>query len=130
MRYTVKFAPLLLLMLSANATATDYFWDYIVGLTVKQISLDVYEKGKTDPEGTLAEDFSVLPEFGLESGITYFGDSSWGYKYALNIAPFDMTEQEVGSDNVDLDTSADGYFFYAMPVGVSDPSVPGCTVHS
>ena len=120
MKHIVKIVPLVFILASFNASAADYFWDAIVGLTIKEVSFDVFEKGATDPEGTLTEDFFVVPEFGLESNITYFSDSSWGYKYALNISRFDMSRQDVDSETVDLDTSADGYFFYAMPVGVYD----------
>ena len=103
-----------------NVAAADNVWDYIVGFSVREISLDVYEKGATDPEGILTRDYSLIPEFGIESKVNYFSDSDWGYKFAFNIAPFKVSRQEVGLENVDLNTSADGYFFYAMPVLVYD----------
>ena len=105
---------------SINALASDNGWNYSIGLSVKQMSLDVYEKGKTDPEGTLTEDYIVTPEIGLESNITYFSDSSWGYKYAINFGLFEMTTQEVDLKDVNLNTSVNGYYLYAMPVGVYD----------
>ena len=111
---------LVLIAGSFNVAAADNVWDYIVGFSVREISLDVYEKGETDSLGTLTKDYSLIPEFGLESKVTYFSDSDWGYKYALNIAPFEVSRQEVDLETVDLNTSADGYFFYAMPVLVYD----------
>lgn len=103
-----------------NAFASDNAWNYSIGLSLKQLSLDVYEKGQTDPEGILTDDFRVLPELGLESDITYSSDSSWGYKFVINLGWFEMTTQEVALEDVNLGTSAKGYFLYAMPVGVYD----------
>ncbi len=117
----VKFASIILLGWSVNVDAADSIWDYIVGLSIKEVTLDVYDEGDADSLGTLAEGFRLYPEFGLESGINYFSNSSsWGYKYALNLSGFDLSRQEVGLDEEDLDTSADGYFFYAMPVALYD----------
>ena len=120
MKCLVKLVPIVFVFASFNADAVDYFWDAIVGLTVKQVSLDVFEEGETDPAGILIDDLSFFPEFGVESNINYFPDSSWGYKFVVNLAGFDISKQEVDLDDVDLDTSADGYFFYAMPVGLYD----------
>jgi hypothetical protein len=103
-----------------NVAAAANVWDYIVGFSIREVSLDVYEKGSTDPEGILTQGSSLIPEFGLESKVNYFSDSNWGYKFALNIAPFKASRQEVDLETVDLNTSADGYFLYAMPVLVYD----------
>ena len=101
-----------------NAFASGNAWNYSFGISVKQLALDVYEKGQTDPEGILTDDFRVFPELGFESNITYFSNSSWGYKFAINLGWFEMTTQEVALEDVNLGTSADGYYLYAMPVGV------------
>lgn len=103
---------------SSNTLASDNDWNYSVGLSLKQLSLDVYEKGRTNPEGILTENYTITPELGLASKITYFSDSSWGYKYVLNFGRFEMTTQEVDLEDVNLGTSANGYFLYAMPVGI------------
>ena len=108
------------LFLSSNIKASNDTWNYTIGISIKQLSLDVYEKNNTDPEGILTEDFAFVPELGLESGITYFSNSNWGYKYAINFGAFEMNTQEVGQEDIDLNTSANGYFIYAMPVGVYD----------
>jgi len=108
------------LFLSSNIKASDDAWNFTLGLSIKQLSLDVYEINKTDPEGILTQDFTIAPELGLESGITYFTNSYWGYKYAINFGAFEMNTQEVALQDIDLNTSADGYFLYAMPVLVYD----------
>jgi len=92
--------------------------NYNIGLSIKQLSLDVYERGMTDPEGILTSNLTVRPAFGIESKITYATDSNFGYKYVLNLGQFNMTTQEVRSNDVNLGTSANGYYLYAMPVGV------------
>jgi len=102
------------------AFANDKAWNYSIGLSVKQLSLDVYDKGQTDPKGILTDDFRVFPELGLESDITYSSGNSWGYKFVINLGWFEMTTQEVALEDVNLGTSAKGYFLYAMPVGVYD----------
>ena len=85
-----------------NAFASDNAWNYSFGISVKQLALDVYEKGQTDPEGILTDDFRVFPELGFESNITYFSNSSWGYKFAINLGWFEMTTQEVALEDVNL----------------------------
>ena len=116
----LKLIGLALIFWPINTFASDNAWNYSIGLSVKQLSLDVYEKGQTDPEGILTDDFRVFPELGLESNITYFSNSSWGYKFVINLGWFDMTTQEVALEDVNLGTSADGYFIYAMPVAIYD----------
>ncbi len=121
MKSLVKVASIILFGWSVNVAAADSIWDAIVGLSIKEVTLDVYDEGDSDALGTLADGFKLYPEFGLESGINYFADtSSWGYKYALNLSGFDLSRQEVDLDEEDLGTSADGYFFYAMPVLLYD----------
>lgn len=105
---------------SVRAEESDNKWNYSIGLSLSQLSLDVYEEGKTDPEGILTEDYTVTPVLGLESDITYASNSNWGYKLAINMGRFKMTTQEVGTSDINLNTSANGYFLYAMPVGVYD----------
>ena len=120
MTNVIRLILVTLLFWPINAFASDNTWNYSIGLSLKQLSLDVYEKGQTDPEGVLTGDFRVAPELGLESNITYFSNSSWGYKFAFNLGWFEMSTQEVALEDVNLGTSAKGYFLYAMPVGVYD----------
>jgi hypothetical protein len=120
MRNVARLIGLTLILWSINAQANDNDWNYSIGLSVKQLSLDVYKKGETDPEGILTDDYIVTPVLGLESGITYFSDSNWGYKFAFNFGWFEMTTQEVALEDINLNTSASGYYLYAMPVGVYD----------
>lgn len=103
-----------------NALSSDNAWNYSFGLSVRQLSLDVYEKGSTDPEGTLTDDYRVTPVLGLESGNAYFSETNLGYKIAFNLGWFEMSTQEVNLEDVNLDTSAKGYYLYAMPVGFYD----------
>ena len=110
--------PICFYPITTSANGSE--WNFSVGLSLKQLSLDVYEKGETNPEGTLTEDYLIAPELGIESKVNYFSEGSWGYKYAFNFGRFEMNKQEVGSNDVNLGTSADGYFLYAMPVVVYD----------
>lgn len=116
----LKLIALVLICWPINTFASGDAWNYSIGISVKQLSLDVYKNGQTDPEGILTDDFRFFPEFGLESNITYFSNSSWGYKVVVNLGWFEMTTQEVALADVNLGTSADGYFLYAMPVGFYD----------
>lgn len=120
MKNTANIMLLALISWSINALAGDNKWNYSIGLSLGQLSLDVYEEGKTDPEGILTEDYTITPVLGLESNITYASNSNWGYKLAINLGRFKMTTQEVGTQDINLNTSANGYFLYAMPVGVYD----------
>lgn len=116
---------------STNALASDTSennWNYSIGLAAKQLSLEVSEKDRSHTAGILTEDFLIVPELGVESIVNYFSDTSWGYKYAFNFSFFEMKTQEVEVEtaegkelkDVNLGTSAKGYYLYAMPVGVYD----------
>ena len=120
MKNTANIILLALISWPINTLAGDNNWNYSIGLSLHQLSLDVYEEGNTDPEGILTEEYAITPVLGLESDITYESDSGWGYKFAINFGTFKMSTQEVDLKYVDLNTSAQGYYLYAMPVGVYD----------
>lgn len=109
-----------MLILPVDALALEDSWNYSIGVSVKQLSLDVYASGASDPLGVLTEDYSFMPELGVDSDITYLQNGAWGYKYAISFGGFEMTSQEVNLDDVNLGTSASGYYLYAMPVAVYD----------
>lgn len=106
------------LLYPGHALGSEQEWNYSVGISLKQLSLDVYRLGKTDPEGTLTEGFAIIPVLGIDSKINYFSESSWGYKWVINFGGFEMTTQDVNYQDVNLGTSSSGYYLYAMPVGV------------
>lgn len=120
MRNSSALLLLCVALFSIDSAADEHRWNYSLGFSLKQLSLDVYKAGKTDPEGVLTDELTLYPDIGLESSITYFSDSSWGYKYALNFGHFKMSTQEVDSQDKHLGTSASGQFIYAMPVAVYD----------
>jgi len=118
MKNSVILIAFISMLWSINAIASENRRNFNIGLSVKQLSLDVYKKGNTDPEGILTANYVVRPTLGVESKITYPSDGGFGYKYIMNFGQFEMTTQEVGNKDVNLNTSANGYFLYAMPVGV------------
>lgn len=120
MQYVLKWVFLACIFSSTTTMANDAQWKYSLGLSFSQLSLDVYEKGKTDPEGILTDDFLIMPLFGIESNVKNLYYGGWGYRYVFNLGPFKMKTQEVDLEDVDLGTSAKGYFAYAMPVLVYD----------
>lgn len=93
---------------------------FLLSLSMRQLSLDVYDKGATEPAGTLTNDLLVLPDIGVETAARYPGDGGWGYRFVASAGYFDMDTQEVGSSDRDLGTDARGYYLYAMPVGFYD----------
>ena len=113
---TRKLLFLMVCFFVVPAHAQDSRWSFLAGVSLKEVSLDVYRKGSSDSLGTLVSDYLILPEFVVERGITYFPDSAAGYKYVFGFGGFSMDKQEVDAENVDLGTSARGYYFYAMPV--------------
>lgn len=118
MKSAVNYILPIFVLWSANALAESSYWDYSLGLKIEQLSFAVYEKDGLNPVGILTEAYSFTHELGVESQINYLSDSHWGYKYAISLGQIKMNTQEVDLADVDLNTSAEGYFFYAMPVAV------------
>lgn len=114
-KYVLKILLLITIFYSTSSLADVEKWSLYVGLSAKQLSLDVYEKGQASPEGILTDVFLVTPEFGIESSTSSIS-SNFVYKYAIGLGVFKMDTQELNGKDIDLNTSGKGYYLYAMPV--------------
>lgn len=103
-------------MFSVNATDVENNWSYSFGLSAKQLSLAVYDKGQETSLGDLTGKFVISPELLVENNINYFSDSRWAYKFVFRTGLFKMNTQEVNLEDINLGTSANGYYFYALPM--------------
>ena len=87
----------------------------IPGITLRSTDFDVYNKGSTDPNGTLSEDFSYWPFIMLGSPYKYFGESNWGGLMEYSFSGFELNQQLVNDELVDLGTSVKGYYAFVTP---------------
>lgn len=85
------------------------------GITVRSTDFDVYNKGGTDTNGTLSEDFTYWPFITLGSPYKYFGESNWGGLMEYNFSVFELDQQLVNDELVDLGTSVKGYYAFVTP---------------
>ena len=85
------------------------------GISLRSTDLDVYNKGSTDTNGTLSEDFSYWPFIMLSSPYKYFGESNWGGLMEYSFSGFELNQQLVNDELVDLGTSVKGYYAFVTP---------------
>jgi hypothetical protein len=85
------------------------------GVSVNSIDFDVYNKDRTNPNGTLSEDFSYSPIIILGSPYKYFGESNWGGLMEYSFSTFRLNKQIVNDNLVDLETSVKGYYAFVTP---------------
>ena len=85
------------------------------GVSLRSTDFDVYDKGSTDPNGTLSEDFSYWPFIVLGSPYKYFGESNWGGLMEYSFSGFNLNQQLVNDELVDLGTSVKGYYAFVTP---------------
>jgi len=118
-----KVFVLLLVIIALPATSRgDTFVESLLsayrltpGVTLRSTDFDVYNKGSTDTNGTLSEDFSYWPFIMLGSPYKYFGESSWGGLMEYSFSVFELDQQLVNDELVDLGTSVKGYYAFATP---------------
>jgi hypothetical protein len=85
------------------------------GITLRSTDFDVYNKGSTNTNGTLSEDFSYWPFVVLGSPYKYFGESNWGGLMEYSLSFFKLDQQLVNDELVDLGTSVKGYHAFVTP---------------
>jgi hypothetical protein len=85
------------------------------GISVNSIDFDVSSEGSTSPKGTLSEDFSYSPVLILGSPYKYFGESNWGGLMEYSFSTFQLNQQLVNDELVDLGTSVKGYYAFVTP---------------
>lgn len=85
------------------------------GISLRSTDFDVYNKGSSSANGTLSEDFSYWPFITLGSPYKYFGASSWGGLMEYSFSVFELNQQLVNDELVDLGTSVKGYYAFVTP---------------
>ena len=100
-----------------NSRIAHIFKGYLIdfGISFKELSLDIYEHDSTDSLGTLTSSFRPSLFINAGTPYKYFKDFNFGYNFIVGYSNFDMKRQEVDLDDIDLGTSANGYYLYAMP---------------
>ena len=119
----ILFASMCLGIISINVEADDsrsnIFSGYKVdlGISVKQLDFDVYDSGSSDTNGTLTEGMDTTYFFGLGSPYSYFSEEgNSGYYIEYGFSNFDMDEQEVDLEEVNLRTRVRGEYLYVTPM--------------
>jgi hypothetical protein len=85
------------------------------GVSVNSIDIDVYNEGSSSTNGTLSEDFSYTPYIILGSPYKYFGESNWGGLMEYSYSTFNLSQQTVNDELVDLGTSVKGHDLFVTP---------------
>jgi len=85
------------------------------GVSVNLVDIDVYSEGSTSTNGTLSEEFSYAPYIILGSPYKYFGESNWGGLMEYSFSTFNLSQQTVNDELVDLGTSVKGYDVFVTP---------------
>ena len=85
------------------------------GVSVNSVDIDVYNEGSTSTNGTLSEEFSYAPYIILGSPYKYFGESNWGGLMEYSFSTFNLSQQTVNDELVDLGTSVKGYDVFVTP---------------
>lgn len=101
-----------------SSSMLDFFKGYFldVGIAIKQLRLDVYDNSSGDLHGTMTGDLKIIPYLNIGTPFTYIYESNFGYNLLFGFSGFDMKTQEIGNEDINLGTSAEGYFFYATPI--------------
>ena len=116
-----------LILLLALVTIPEISWgDSIVGdllssyritagISVNSIDFDVYNEGGISPNGTLSEEFSYSPIIILGSPYKFIDESNWGGLMEYSFSTFQLNQQLVNDEFVDLGTSVKGYYVFVTP---------------
>lgn len=85
------------------------------GITIYSTDFDIYDKGSSNPNGTLSEEFSYAPSIIIGSPYNYFADSNWASSIEYSFSTFKLSQQLVNDELVDLGTSVEGYYAFITP---------------
>ncbi len=86
-----------------------------VGLALQRESLTI-EGIQDDRNAELANAFRPAPYLSVGLANTYFGESRFGWSVAFGWARFELDQQIIDGETVDLDTESDGDYFHVTPV--------------
>lgn len=100
-----------LLVLPSAATALSL--DFAV--SISQPSLKVKSVANDSVLAEMVDKATIWPSITLKTRERYFGDSNFGYTAEAMAWYMKLDRQKVGSNEVDLGTSARGYFAYLTP---------------
>lgn len=91
--------------------------DFILGLSVQQSEITVYEEDETRELAVLESSIELYPAFALRTKERYFrgGESNWGWFVETGIGYYDVDEQQVGGSTKDLGTGLDGFYAHVVP---------------
>jgi len=86
-----------------------------LAVSLSQPSLQVKSTSNNAVLGTLVEKTALWPSVGLKTKERYFGDSKFGYTAEMMAWYMRLDRQKVGSQEINMGTSARGYFAYLTP---------------
>jgi len=100
-----------LLLLPSNAPALSLD----LAVSISRPSLQMKSTTNDAVLGEMVDKASIWPSIALKTRERYFGDSNFGYTAEMMAWYMKMNRQKVGSKEVNLGTSARGYFAYLTP---------------
>lgn len=119
--YSVKIGILCLcsvgLSLPSMARDRPDHSNLLLGFSAKSLDYDYYRPADAiDPAGTMTSDFSLFPLFRIQLPYQMKGKRQWGWYTEFEAKPFELSEQLVDDQVVDLDTAVEGWFWHVTPV--------------
>jgi hypothetical protein len=99
----------LLMPATARALSLD------LAVSISQPSLKVKSTSNNAVLGTLVSKTALWPSVALKTKEHYFGDSKFGYTAEMMAWYMRLDRQKVGSQEINMGTSARGYFAYLTP---------------
>lgn len=94
---------------SAHALSFDF------AVSISQPSLKLKSTANNAVLGELVDKTAIWPSVALKLDEQYFGDSNFGYTAEMMLWYMRLDRQKVGKQEVNLGTSANGYFAYLTP---------------
>jgi len=95
------------------------------GIAFKQVLLNLSDTNTADTVALLEGDLVPWPFLSFQSPARYFGESRFGWLMEYGLSGFNIDEQSEPfstTEATDRDTSAKGWFIYAMPTLTWDAS--------
>lgn len=82
----------------------------------------VFDNEESPAAGILSEEIAFTPYLSLESPRKYVFESDVAYSTRYDVSSFRLDRQLVGQQEIDLDTSVEGYSVYVIPTLLVSPS--------
>jgi len=118
--YRYFWIPVLcILMMPTSILARDqpYISNVFLGFSARSLDYDYYRSADDlVPTGTMTSDIHLSPLFRIQLPYQMYGKHPWGWYTEFEAKPFQLNQQLVSDQVVDLETVVNGWFWHVTPV--------------